>query len=112
MAERKIDIKIDNNDGNVYITVAGRIDAITSRELEKRVHEVVLAGFKSMRFNLKDVDYISSSGLRVLLYAKKKLEEVDSKAELVVEDPQPQVLEIFNITGFSSEVLSVEYMDK
>ena len=72
----------------------GRVDTITSPELEAAV---VLDGIEELVFDLSQVDYISSAGLRVLLSAQKKM----AGKSMVIVGAKPAVKEVFDITGFS-----------
>ena len=51
-------------------------------------------------FDFSELNYISSSGLRVLLMAAKRLKAVDGKMALVSLNDQNQA--VFEIAGFSS----------
>ena len=72
----------------------GRIDTITSPELEAAI---AYDGVDELVFDLSQVDYISSAGLRVLLSAQKKM----AGKSMVIVGAKPAVKEVFDITGFS-----------
>ena len=84
-----------NQDGNkLTLAPIGRVDTITAPELEAAV---VTDGIEELVFDLAQVDYISSAGLRVLLSAQKKMETKSMK----IANAKPAVKEVFDITGFS-----------
>ena len=84
-----------NQEGNkLTLAPIGRVDTITSPELEAAV---VLDGLEELVFDLAQVDYISSAGLRVLLSAQKKM----AGKSMVIANSKPAVKEVFDITGFS-----------
>ena len=84
-----------NQEGNKLILAPiGRVDTITSPELEAAV---VLDGIEELVFDLAQVDYISSAGLRVLLSSQKKMAGKSMK----IVNAKPAVKEVFDITGFS-----------
>ena len=84
-----------NQEGNkLTLAPVGRVDTITSPELEAAV---VLDGIEELVFDLAQVDYISSAGLRVLLSAQKKMAGKSMK----IVNARPAVKEVFDITGFS-----------
>lgn len=60
----------DRNGDKLTIFVAGRLDTTTAPELDDVV-KASLPGIKSLTFDFADLQYISSSGLRVLLSAAK-----------------------------------------
>lgn len=76
------------------IAPVGRVDTLTSPELEAAVQ---LDGVEELVFDLSEVDYISSAGLRVLLSSQKKM----AGKKMVVKGSRPAVKEVFDITGFS-----------
>ena len=84
-----------NQEGNkLTLAPIGRVDTITAPELEAAV---VLDGVEELVFDLAQVDYISSAGLRVLLSAQKKMAGKSMK----IANSKPAVKEVFDITGFS-----------
>ena len=89
-------MQINKNQEGSKLTLApiGRVDTITSPELEAAV---VLDGVEELVFDLAQVDYISSAGLRVLLSSQKKMAGKSMK----IINAKPAVKEVFDITGFS-----------
>ena len=84
-----------NREGNkLTLAPIGRVDTITAPELEAAI---VLDGVEELVFDLAQVDYISSAGLRVLLSAQKKMAGKSMK----IANSKPAVKEVFDITGFS-----------
>ena len=80
--------------GKLVLAPIGRVDTITSPELEAAV---VTDGIDELVFDLAQVDYISSAGLRVLLAAQKRMAGKSMK----IANVKPAVKEVFDITGFS-----------
>ena len=89
-------MQINKNQEGAKLTLApvGRVDTITSPELEAAI---MLDGVEELVFDLAQVDYISSAGLRVLLSAQKKMAAKSMK----ITNAKPAVKEVFDITGFS-----------
>lgn len=82
------------------VAISGKIDAITSRELESTLKELLDQNISKVVMDLKEVDFISSGGIRVFIAFKKKL--LERKGDLVVSSLQPFVMEIFEMTGLPS----------
>jgi len=62
----------DKKEGEVVILEPiGRIDTNTANEFEKKIVEVMDNGVSRFVVDLKEIDYISSAGLRVFLMAIK-----------------------------------------
>ena len=96
-------VNIDNNDAKVtQISVMGRIDSNTYNELQKVINEVDYSK-DSLVIDFKDVEYISSAGLRVLLSGRKKMESGQFK----IINVSDEVYDIFVTTGFDS-ILEIE----
>ena len=85
------------------LAVAGRLETITAPELET-VIKSELDGITSLTFDLSELDYISSAGLRVLLAAQKTM---NRQGEMKVTGANEIVMEIFDVTGFS-DILTIE----
>lgn len=90
-------IKISNSENNTTISVAGRIDTSNYNELQAEVDKLDFSS-GNIIFDFSSLQYISSSGLRVLLSARKKATNDNMKIINVSDD----VFEIFETTGFDS----------
>ena len=91
-------IKSKDND-LLALVVKGRLDTNTAPELEKVALED-LENVKKLCLDLGELDYISSAGLRVILMLHKTMS--GKGAALVVAHPKDEVMEVFDMTGFSS----------
>lgn len=82
------------------LKIKGRIDTIHSSALEDEVNQLFDSGDKNLIFNCSEMNYISSSGLRVFLVAQKKVISINGKLYLC--NMQPAIQDIFTISGFSN----------
>lgn len=98
----KIEKNIINDD--VEIVLSGRLDTLTSVEFEKEIENLESSNVKNLIINMKDIEYTSSAGLRVLLKAQKIM---DSKGTMKLINVNEIVMEVFEITGFN-EMLDIE----
>ena len=96
-------IEIIKNTEETIIEVAGRLDTITAPTLEKTINEDI-DGTKNLVLDLKELEYISSAGLRVLLSAQKKMQRIGS---MTVKNVCDSIMEVFEITGFA-DILVIE----
>ena len=78
----------------------GRLDSGTSDSLAQRLHQLIDGGERHLVIDGGTLDYISSTGLRVLLVAAKRLKAVEGK--IVLSSLKPHILEVFEIAGFTS----------
>lgn len=80
------------------LALTGRLDTATSPDLESLLRES-LEGVTELNFDLAGLDYISSAGLRVLLMAQKAM---NKQGEMTVKNANEDLMEIFEVTGFTS----------
>ena len=92
------------NEKDLLMAVEGRIDTITSQELDKEINAEI-GNFESLTLDFTDLEYISSAGLRVLIATQKKLKASDSP--LVIKNINDSVREIFRMSGFD-KILKIE----
>ena len=85
--------------GKLKVAISGRLDTTTAPELEK---ELDFTGITSVEFDLADLEYVSSAGLRVILMVQKNM-----KGNFVLKNVKPEIMEIFEITGFA-DILTIE----
>ncbi len=95
-----MEIKEDKIDGQVVISLSGRIDSTAAVEFEEKLIEIVDTGCHTMVIDFLRVQFISSAGLRVLLLAAKKVKPYGGK--ILLCDMSKDVREVFDISGFSS----------
>jgi anti-sigma B factor antagonist len=95
-----MDIKKEKIGDFTVLKIKGRIDTVHSSVLEGEVNQLFNSGEKNLIFNCREVDYISSSGLRIFLVAQKKA--ISIKGTLYLCNMQPTIQEIFRISGFSN----------
>ena len=99
----------ENQSGINIFKLNGRLDSNTSQGFEKKIFQAIGDGSKSMIIDFKDLEYISSAGLRVILKATKALKREEGKMMLC--DMQGYVKEVFEIAGFDSFLPIVGTMD-
>ena len=88
----------------MILSIEGRIDTITSQELEKEIDDE-LGNFDSLIMDFTDLEYISSAGLRVLIATQKKLKP--ENIPFVIKNVNDAVGEIFRMSGFD-KLLKIE----
>jgi anti-anti-sigma factor len=83
------------DDGAVTVNLAGSLDTLTAPDLERQLAPVLSGPVKDMIFDLADLKFISSAGLRVFASTRKTLREHHGQASFV--HMQPQIQEVFEI---------------
>ena len=89
------------NGEEVILTVSGRLDTQTAPELENEL-DATLPGIKELVFDMTNLEYISSAGIRVLLGAYKKMSM--NQGTMRIEKASDMVREVFEMTGLSQMV--------
>lgn len=87
-------------DGVICLTIVGRLDADSAPEAETTVKGFLKEGSQRLLFDLSQMDYISSAGLRVILMVIKELRT--KKGKVVLCGLTPYVKEVFDVSNFSS----------
>lgn len=87
----------------LIIQLEGRLDTTSAPELLEELNKS-LTGITSLIIDFKDLEYISSAGLRVILVAQQQMSE---QGKMVVKNVNENIMEIFELTGFV-EILTIE----
>ena len=96
-------IEIKKNAEATIIEITGRLDTMTASSLDKAINEDI-GEVKNLVLDLKNLEYISSAGLRVLLGAQKKMQKIGF---MKVTNVCEEVMEVFEMTGFA-DILVIE----
>lgn len=95
-----MEIKVKKENGTVILSPMDKVDFVSAPELESLIEENA-ADAESMVIDMESVDYISSAGLRAILFADSLMCE---KKGLVITNINVSVREILNISGFTKEL--------
>lgn len=97
MKGENMDIEKSFDDNDLTVNVEGRIDTITSQELESSLNEEI-ENITSLTLDFTKLEYISSAGLRVLIATQKKLNQND--IPMTITNVNETIKEIFRMSGF------------
>lgn len=87
----------------VTLKIDGRLDTVTAPEFEKKV-SALGEEVKHLILDMEGLTYISSAGLRVLLAAQKKMNQLGTMKVIKVCDV---VMDVIEMTGFA-DILEIE----
>ena len=93
-----MEIKKQLENTTLTIALIGRLDAVTAMDLDKEL-KTSLNGVKELIFDLAQLDYIASAGLRILLKYQKQMDKQGS--EMKIRNVKAEVKEVLDMTGFS-----------
>jgi len=99
-----MNIQISNHNDISIINIIGEIDASTAPIVQNRALEVVKQGCKIL-LNMADVEFMSSSGLRIMLLLHRKISGVNGK--LVLASLNEVVENVMRATGFLAHMTVV-----
>lgn len=94
--------KIVENE-KITIKIGGRLDTTTAPDLETELDNI-LDSAKELIFDMTDLEYISSAGLRLILKAQKVM-NINGRMKIV--GANDNIIEVFDITGFL-DILTIE----
>ena len=92
-----MEINVTKENGKARIALVGRLDTVTSVELQKKLDEVNVNNC-DLELDFANVEYISSAGLRILLALQKQSKSTNNT--MVIMNVNKVVNEIFRVTGF------------
>ena len=95
-----MEIETFEEQGICCFKIEGRLDAVTAETAEQQILVRVREGQGPFLFDIAGMDYISSAGLRVLLTTAKEIKRIGGRFVLCA--PNPNVLNIFQISGFDA----------
>ncbi|WP_432650710.1 STAS domain-containing protein [Huintestinicola sp.] len=98
-----LDIKNTVNGTELTVKLIGRLDTTTAPVLEGDLRKSV-DNIEKLIFEISELEYISSAGLRVLLSAQKVM---NKQGEMIIRGANETVMEVFEVTGFV-DILNIE----
>jgi anti-sigma B factor antagonist len=91
---------VEKDNGEVTVLeLGGRLDSNTSKVLEDKVMDILGQGKKKLLMDFQEVDYINSTGLRVLLLALQQLKK--NQGKLILCTIKDYMKEVFEISGYT-----------
>jgi anti-sigma B factor antagonist len=97
-----MELEKEINGSRLTIRLGGRLDTNSSPQLDAEIAD--LTGITELIFDFSGLDYISSSGLRVLLGTQKRMNKAGTMKVIVANET---IMEVFDISGFS-EIIAIE----
>ena len=93
------------DDDIAKITLSGELDASTAPVFKEEVESIAGQDISKLVLLTKDLEYMSSAGLRVLIFSKQKM---GADVQIYVVSPQEMVLDTLEKTGFHHSVTIVD----
>ncbi|MBO6237617.1 MAG: STAS domain-containing protein [Bacteroidales bacterium] len=93
-----MEINITNNGDSMVCTLAGRLDTPASLQVSKDIQPLLDNADKEIVLDCTDLEYISSSGLRILLGIRKETARKGGK--VILKHIREEIRQVFLMTGF------------
>ena len=93
-------ITITETDGKMVAALSGELDTAAAVEMEAALQPLFDSNGKDVILDCTDLEYIASSGLRILLNLLKKVNAGGSR--IVLKNVNEVIRDVFEITGFVS----------
>lgn len=94
-------IETKKEGAKLIVELKGRLDTTTAPELEELLKKEI-EGVTDLQMDFAGLEYISSAGLRVMLYASKTMKGRDGS--FVIRNACKDVMDVFVITGFADKM--------
>ena len=88
--------------GDAELSLFGELDASVANEFKTAVEKAAEENVKRLILNMKDLEFMSSAGLRVLVFAKQKM---GYDVDIYVIAAQGPVRDTIEMTGFQHSVI-------
>lgn len=95
-----MEIKIERKENLTAVSVAGRLDTVNAATFQKHLDALTDAEATHVEIDCKDLEYISSSGLRAFISLLKRAQR--NGGSVKVMHLNSNVKEVFDMTGFSN----------
>lgn len=87
------------------ITLSGELDASTAPLFKEKVEEAAKHNITHLVLFMSELQYMSSAGLRILIFAKQKM---GAKVDIYIIGAQEMVKDTIEHTGFHYSVIMLE----
>lgn len=95
-----MDIEIKEENGNIRAVLSGRLDTAAASEAAPQFGELCAKADREITLDFAGLDYISSSGLRLLIGLRK--ESAAKGGKVIIEKINDSIRNVFTMTGFYS----------
>jgi anti-anti-sigma factor len=99
-----MEVKISKTPDSIEVAIIGRLDTLTAPELDQTLKPII-ATTDLLIFECADLEYVSSSGLRVILFTQKMQSAAGKK--FLIRNLNREVRSVFDLTGFS-KIITIE----
>jgi len=99
-----MNIEVINGENNTTLELTGRLESSTAPILQEKLMAQIETGM-DICLDFKELQYVSSAGLRILLMGEKAAKSKDITMKII--NVSADIMEVFEMTGFSN-ILKIE----
>jgi anti-anti-sigma factor len=99
-------VEVHQNDRGTVITLGGELDLASSPALEEQLAKVFRSDTRIVVIDLRELDFMDSTGLSILVRAHHSA--VEGKRQLVLVNGTPQVQRLLTLTGVTDRLPFVD----
>lgn len=92
-------ITIGSEQNYILVSLEGSLDTSSAPQLDRELTKIIKGKRVNLILDFKNLKYLTSAGLRVLLSAQKMVNEM--VGIMIVRNVNPTIMEMFESTGFS-----------
>lgn len=100
-----MEIKVNMKNDNLIISLIGRLDTMTSQKFEEKIKSISFDEIRNITINMKELEYVASAGLRVILMLNKKI--IKNGGKLKIINVNNVITELFTMVGMD-DYLEIE----
>jgi anti-sigma B factor antagonist len=93
-----MEIKIEKHENEVVVLLNGELDTVATTNMSDELNRVTDLASQNIIIDCKDLEYVSSSGLRFFMQLKKNSEQ--SGGSVTIRNLNEDVEDIFRLSGF------------
>ncbi|MEO5360196.1 MAG: STAS domain-containing protein [Nitrospirota bacterium] len=105
-----MEVKIEKKEGIDVISLNGRLDASNAPVFDEKMRDVLSQKPGKVIVSLKELEYVSSAGLRVFLAAAKEIKKIDGR--IVFAEPAEHVFKVLKMSGLDTILKIYKSMDE
>ena len=94
----RLELRIENQPEAIVIRVEGELDLLTAPKLSARLNGVIRASTGSIVLDLRNVEFMDSAGLQILMNIKRRLMRASRTLSVICDGPVRQVIEFARLT--------------
>jgi len=98
MEKNSMKITITEQNDGMVATIEGRLDTPAAVKAQQEIIPLLENADKTITLNCKNLDYISSSGLRLFLTLRK--EAASKGGKVIISNINDEIKKVFMMTGF------------